>query len=148
MPPRNAFAMRREKIARSAGTHCFSGGGNFRRNLFGAVDQRVFRITHGRSRKRFLLSLYRASRKFIHRKHSSRSFARSLTRTVDGRLIGIARCRPRWRLPTRNCVFHTHAEKQARDEGEYIKLNTKGALRSVYLCFIIGASRENEHAYI
>lgn len=43
--------------------------------------------------------------------------------------------------------MHTHARNK-RDEGEYIKLNTKGALRSVYLCFIIGASRENEHAYI
>lgn len=33
-------------------------------------------------------------------------------------------------------------KKKKRDEDEYIKLNTKGALRSVYLCFIIGASRK------
>lgn len=45
-------------------------------------------------------------------------------------------------------AYSIHMRETSEDEGEYIKLNTKGALRSVYLCFIIGASRENEHAYI
>ena len=49
---------------------------------------------------------------------------------------------------TRNCIFYI-LKRNKRGEDEYIKLNTKGALRSVYLCFIIGASRaENERAYI
>lgn len=161
MPPWNAFAMRHENCT-------LRGSSLFREREFPgeSIFQGEFRRTsfpnysRARSSRRFHFA--GIAKKFIYRKthtkaelgskrdHIELTFTGARARATSLLdLIDIARCRLRWRLrQTRKIAYSIHMRETSEDEGEYIKLNTKGALRSVYLCFIIGASRENEHAYI